>query len=207
MGCGSSSAKPPSGEQPVFNKSGKTKEQMDADVEAAAAPTSVLKLDRNSLLEKVFKACDADGNGYIDLGEYRAVSDEPEDFIEDLFFTMLDEDGDSKLSRDEVRGGPPTGSHPSPDCEPDRHLVHIVQFLKANLDTCGAMSDPEFQKQIDRWLQLASSARQDALAASQAERHTKIKDQHKTGGSRRATSHEQADKKLRQLRSADATGG
>jgi len=181
MGCGSSSAKPPSGEQPVFNKSGKTKEQMDADVEAAAAPTSVLKLDRNSLLEKVFKACDADGNGYIDLGEYRAVSDEPEDFIEDLFFTMLDEDGDSKLSRDE--------------------------FLKANLDTCGAMSDPEFQKQIDRWLQLASSARQDALAASQAERHTKIKDQHKTGGSRRATSHEQADKKLRQLRSADATGG
>ena len=103
---------------------------MDAAVAAAAAPaSSASKLDRDALLATVFKACDRDGDGSVDLAEYRAISDEPVDFLEDLF-GMLDENGDGKLSQEE--------------------------FIAANLESSSALSDAEFKKLSDRWLDLAN---------------------------------------------------
>jgi len=137
MGCGASSS-PKAAETSDAPPESAT-EQVGAaqELPATALPESADKLDRRALLERVFAAMDADGNGKVDAREFaaQAKSKAEADMELPMLMHFMDDpasggDGDGKLSLDEWISGMQFMIGSASDAMFEKEMHDILQVLE-----------------------------------------------------------------------------
>jgi len=138
MGCGASTASPSTdagAEKPAPKPATCAETEKPATKPAAA-------LDREALLRSIFADIDANGNGSIEVGEFKKLAGSESEqalSMQEAIFGLADANTDGKLNIDE--------------------------FVKFNLDTGAAVDDDVFKEQAEQWRTLAKAAKAPAAAA------------------------------------------
>jgi len=122
MGCGASATAKPDGPAPV---------PVPGATSSPVAAASSGPLDRSALLEKVFKAMDADGNGKVDMAEFLTSAKSGEEEMElSMIQSFMDGNGDGKLSLEEWKNGMTTMFGSAEDAAFEKELKSMLQAVE-----------------------------------------------------------------------------